>query len=546
MYFCIYVCIYMSTYIAVLSNAGKPSKIVRPSALDLDVVGDIPKRYRGGETASDRARRKRERHKRERQVQKTREYMELPNKVKNYHRREDNERKQLKNSKEGMKRHVEERRKALNETAALAQEIRLSIKALKDETYQYLDDPTGEKSVDERMEIEIRNSLDYHRQYSQRGGSENRTLRFFYTEDGEHDVHVHANDDSHAVKHKTRSLYKWSLYGSKHVHKCPAGCSGHGICNVDKCRCYRMWDGVDCSMRKCPSGRAYIDKEYYDNYDDGFKRRRVHAYAVCSGRGYCNHQNGTCECIEGYTGSVCERSACPLHKCHGHGKCVHSFGSSSSVSCKCDPPFYGPDCFLQRCPRGDNPKTYIMTQHGPSRNGIQRHNVHSVKITSSVPDVTGYFTLSYKGYYQIEHQTRPIPWSTYHRLPLDSNKLAYAEHVRKSLLMLPNYLFPDVQVSLIPATNGIGFLVTFTEETGNMTDGFTVNHLGCDYNGCQPRFTGLHTIGTITVIKNETYNTSNVENAECSNQGICHPTTGFCKCHEGFKGPACSIFDEYS
>ena len=50
----------MSTYIAVLSNAGKPSKIVRPSALDLDVLGDIPKRYRGGETASDRARRKRE------------------------------------------------------------------------------------------------------------------------------------------------------------------------------------------------------------------------------------------------------------------------------------------------------------------------------------------------------------------------------------------------------------------------------------------------------------------------------------------------------
>ena len=40
-----------------------------------DVLGDIPKRYRGGETASDRARRKRERHKRERQVQKTREYM---------------------------------------------------------------------------------------------------------------------------------------------------------------------------------------------------------------------------------------------------------------------------------------------------------------------------------------------------------------------------------------------------------------------------------------------------------------------------------------
>ena len=53
-----------------------------------------------------------------------------------------------------MKRHIEERRKALNETAAFAEEVCLSIKALKDETYQYLDDPT-EESVDERMEIEI-------------------------------------------------------------------------------------------------------------------------------------------------------------------------------------------------------------------------------------------------------------------------------------------------------------------------------------------------------------------------------------------------------
>ena len=69
---CIFVSIFVYTCLLYCSfvNAGKRSKIVRPSALDLDVVGDIPKRYRGGETASDRERRKRERHKRERQVQK--------------------------------------------------------------------------------------------------------------------------------------------------------------------------------------------------------------------------------------------------------------------------------------------------------------------------------------------------------------------------------------------------------------------------------------------------------------------------------------------
>lgn len=186
-----------------------------------------------------------------------------------------------------------------------------------------------------------------------------------------------------------------------------------------------------------------------------------------------------------------------------------------------------------------------MTFHGPRRNAVRRYNVHSIKIKSSVPDVTGYFTLSFKGYHRIEHQTRPIPWSTYYRLPLESHKLAYANHIRKALLMLPNYLFPDVKVSLIPATNGVGFLVTFTEETANMTNAFSVNHHGCDYNGCQPRYTGLHTSGTINVLINETYDTSNVENAECSNQGTCHPTTGTCTCHHGFKGPACSIFDQY-
>ena len=50
-------------------------------------------------------------------------------------------------------------------------------------------------------------------------------------------------------------------------------------------------------------------------------------------------------------------------------------------------------------------------------------------------------------------------------------------------------------------------------ETANVTDGFTVNHLGCDYTGCQPRYTGLYTSGAIGVHINETHETSNVENA---------------------------------
>ena len=499
------------------------------------------RRYRGGETPSDRLRRKNERLKREQEVQRKRAFDELPNKVKNYNRREDNTRRHRSATKADLKTAVRDAEELEADAIAQLRETRSRIHRINDEVYAQLNESVDEE--DQRVIIEIQNSLAYHRKYMRRTGVENRTLRFFY---GDEDDSYVDHPNIHEFGHSTESHFRWSLYGSKNVHKCPASCSGHGICRVDKCHCYRMWHGVDCSLRKCPSGRAYMDKEYYDHHDDKSKRRRVVAYAICSGRGYCNHKNGTCSCLDGYEGTTCERSICPSHACNGHGRCVRSYGSGSAVSCICEAPFYGPDCFLQRCPRGDNPKTYIMDKNGPKRNGVRRFNVHSIEISSSIPDVTGWFTLSFKGYHKIEHQTRPIPWHTYHRLPLDTEKALYAERIRKSLLMLPNYLFPDVKVSLIPATNGVGFLVTFVAETANVTDGFTVNHLGCDYTGCQPRYTGLYTSGAIGVHINETYETSNVENAECSNQGICHPTTGFCTCHKGFKGPACSIYDEYS
>ena len=121
-----------------------------------------------------------------------------------------------------------------------------------------------------------------------------------------------------------------------------------------------------------------MDKEYYDHHDDKSKRRRVVAYAVCSGRGYCNHKNGTCSCLDGYEGTTCERSICPSHACNGHGRCVRSYGSGSAVMTA---------NFLVRIvfcsdAHGDNPKTYIMDKNGPKRNGVRRFNVHSIGISS--------------------------------------------------------------------------------------------------------------------------------------------------------------------
>jgi hypothetical protein len=326
----------------------------------------------------------------------------------------------------------------------------------------------------------------------------------------------------------TASRYRWSLYDRRETQACPAHCSGHGTCRIDKCVCSRNWHGVDCSRRKCPAGPALVDQD----------STRVYAYAECSGRGTCDAASGTCDCLPGYEGRTCSRSACSSHDCHGHGKCTQSLGTTSGVGCVCDPPYYGPDCYLLPCPTGDDAMTFPLGVDGAHVQYLRAYNVHEVSISATRPDVTGFFTLSYTGPRNIRHETRPIPWHTYHRLGDEASRLEFAVRVRKSLLSLPDYLFPDVLVNVTAATNGIAFLLTFSRESGNMT-GFTVNIAGCDHVGCQPRYIGLHTMGMITVTTNETYRTSNVENVECSNHGICHPTTGTCTCDNGWHGPAC-------
>mmetsp|Transcript_2764 Transcript_2764/g.2964 ORF Transcript_2764/g.2964 Transcript_2764/m.2964 type:complete len:280 (-) Transcript_2764:355-1194(-) len=170
---------------------------------------------------------------------------------------------------------------------------------------------------------------------------------------------------------------------------CPNDCSGHGFCSSDTngyCVCYEGYVGVDCSLKTCPSNRAWVDIPMKDNV--------AHRnFTECSNMGTCNRQTGLCECRKGFTGPACDILACPTGNkaeatftyatdvavCSGNGRCLSlrqlsvytdyvtyfdnpkieytDWDADRIHGCVCNSGWTGPACDLMTCPLGDDPST---------------------------------------------------------------------------------------------------------------------------------------------------------------------------------------------
>ena len=166
---------------------------------------------------------------------------------------------------------------------------------------------------------------------------------------------------------------------------------------------YTGFHGVDCSLRVCPSGRAWVDLPHNDNL--------AHAnFTECSNMGKCNRLSGECECNFGYTGAACERLLCPIGTnsrnaivpCSGHGICMSSrdrvelnvFSSNTNnntydewdadmiYACNCDDGWQGSSCHLRTCPYGEFTYLYIhlYTCHDIHSQCMHAHIYEDLKV----------------------------------------------------------------------------------------------------------------------------------------------------------------------
>merc|ERR550514_336066 len=224
----------------------------------------------------------------------------------------------------------------------------------------------------------------------------------------------------------------------------------------------------------------------------------------CSDQGLCDRATGLCSCFAGYTGSSCQRTACP-DDCSGHGTCrsnrdfaydwaiaktiqMHDTGkkdhtelfkeiyfasydnawdSDKHYGCKCDKGYRGPSCAMVECPSDKDPLD------------------DKCKMDSAVASEITDFQLQYDAPFGAKG------WEEAYSL--DTGKAADGSE----------------QATL---------------ENSDFNHHYILDNNGRKVYGCYGSMSGQ----------------------DCSGRGICDYSTGTCKCFSGYAGTACEKVEEMS
>jgi len=235
----------------------------------------------------------------------------------------------------------------------------------------------------------------------------------------------------------------------------------------------------------------------------------AHDYMECSNKGLCDREKGECECLPGYDGVACQRASCPsnvnsitpgsgtnsgsniaykvfngksafsgratdnaqVNQCSGHGTCMtieqlsfldngniyDLWDKDTSMGCKCDPGYTGPDCLDRVCVSGIDP---LYTDDTTAR---VTHT--TVRFESSVSSaLSGEYAIKFYDITGEDWVTAPITISG-----ADAN---HCDSVKEALLMLPTGVVPSIECSqsILNTDKGIEYTLTFTGNPGPLRE----------------------------------------------------------------------------
>lgn len=276
---------------------------------------------------------------------------------------------------------------------------------------------------------------------------------------------------------------------------CPNNCKGQGTCGEhDQCTCYDGYAGADCSERKCPYAKAWVQRPRGDINLDGdvidaasyatsqefsarshvideenmggtwefvpsyLKAGEAHVYMECANKGICNKEKGQCECAPGFTGKACQRALCD-NDCNGNGQCMtiaeelaHQnkkagtwvtytlWDADMQTRCVCDPGYEGASCEYRSCPKGDDPLTKVNQVHSTQIVEIWSDKVDTIGVDGSLG---GTFTLEFED--QFGHVLKTAPISVVQMGADGSENIA--ANTKSALEALANDVIPTVEVT---------------------------------------------------------------------------------------------------
>lgn len=314
------------------------------------------------------------------------------------------------------------------------------------------------------------------------------------------------------------ALLVFALAMAGTLGSCFNKCNGRGVCNTyGRCDCAKGFQGADCSEAVCPFGEAWSS---YPTAIDV-----AHSREECSNRGICDRSNGICACFEGFSGVACNEQSCG-NNCGGVGKCltVERYGdmhkNDNSVQfqydplvnwdankvrgCLCEEGYWGYDCSLRECKRGDDPLTKY-----------QFNELQLIKCTAT----SGSFTLFLKG-----------------KSSLTIDSTYTAAEMRDAILFIPTITDVNVVYSLGASatacqaqTNVIS--VEFNQDFGPQLP-FVA--LPDEVILSQSQSVQVSADGTTSFTDANQRSITSVkgtkENEACSGRGLCSNTEGMCTC----------------